>query len=486
MKRTKIVATIGPASQTKIIMEKMIKAGLNVARLNFSHGSYKHHRLLIGNLRSVAKSLKSQLAIIQDLQGPRIRIGEVGQAGLKVSRGQEVFLVPPKRQVSSQSAVVVPIQYKELYRDLKAGQPVLIDDATIELSVTKIKNDTIVCKVITGGIIKSHKGMNFPKSLIKCPPLTKKDLADVDFGVKNKVDFIALSFVKDAKDIVNLRKKIFALEKKYYPAGSSKTSGAHTKLIAKIERREAVKNFSQILAAADAIMIARGDLGIELPFEDLPLIQKKIIDECRQAGKPVIVATQMLDSMIRNPLPTRAEVSDVANAVLDGTDAIMLSGETATGQYPLRAVAAMSRIAKEIEAREIEEQEAKENKYKNQSLNKIMSFVAQDLAEDLTKVKLIACATVSGATARNISSFRPKAIIIALTPSVFTANQLSLSWGVSAFVLPLVNSFEALIAKIKTLVQTAKLAKKSETIIIVTGHPFGRQGKTNLVKVETV
>ncbi|MFA4871650.1 MAG: pyruvate kinase [Patescibacteria group bacterium] len=498
MKRTKIVATIGPSSEAKTTMEKMIKAGLNVARLNFSHGTYDHHLKLINNLRKVAARLKVKLAIMQDLQGPRIRIGQVAKDGLAVKRGEEVFLAPENYSAPSKATrLYVPIQYANLYKYVKKGDPILIDDATIELTATGVKNKAIKCQVKTGGIIKSHKGINFPKSVIKCAPITKKDLADIEFGIKNNLDFIALSFVEEAKDIINLRRKIFLLEKKYHqaekkynlkkPEAKGKISGVHTRIIAKIERPGAVKNFKKILEAADGIMIARGDLGIEVPFEDLPLIQKEIIDECRKAGKPVIVATQMLDSMIRNPLPTRAEVSDVANAILDGTDAIMLSGETATGKYPLKAVQVMNKIAREVEGREIIEQEAKEDEFKNQnSITQIISFMAQDLAEDVANAKLIVCATTSGFTARNICRFRPAVPIVAITPAVKTANQLGLSWGVESYIVPFAASFDRLLGKIKKLLLAHKILKKGDRVVVVAGHPFGYEGQANLIKVENI
>lgn len=498
MKRTKIVATIGPASETKEMMKKMIVAGMNVARLNFSHGTYKHHTKLIANLRSVAKKLNSNLAIIQDLQGPRIRIGEVIKEGIEVKTGEEVVLVPENYSVPLKLAnLFIPIQYPQLYRDLKIGHQVLIDDATIELKVKKIKNKLIYCQVIVGGIIKSHKGMNFPQSTINCSAITKKDLQDIEFGVANKVDYIALSFVKDAQDIINLRRRIFKLEKKYLtekislkldkPSAKGKIKGIHIRIIAKIERREAIKNLSSIIEAADGIMIARGDLGIETPLEELPLIQKEIIEKCRQAGKPVIVATQMLDSMINNPLPTRAEVSDVANAVLDGTDAIMLSGESATGKYPLKAVEYMSKISQEVEKREIAEQENCEVDYKNNnSITQIISFIAQDLAEDPVGAKLIVCATTSGFTARNISRFRPGVPIIAVTPSVLTKNQLALSWGVESYIVSFTDSFNQLLKHIKQLLIKNKIVKKGDNVVIVAGHPFGYKGQSNLIKVEII
>lgn len=500
MKYTKIIATIGPASESQAMMLKMMKSGMNVARLNFSHGTYAHHAKLIRNLRSTAKKAGINLAIIQDLQGPRIRIGEVGDQGIVIKKDQEIVLLPEGAvNIFKKSIVAIPTQYPQLYRDLKKGHQVLIDDATIELRVLEIKGKAIKCQVVTGGIIKTHKGMNFPKSLISCPPVTRKDLADVEFGVKQGVNYVALSFVKDQKDILSLRRRLLVLEKKFLkssidvnkkinkPSEKGKFSGEHIRIIAKIERREAVKNFRKILEAADGIMVARGDLGIELPFEELPMLQKSMIEKCRQAGKPVIVATQMLESMIKNPLPTRAEVSDVANAILDGTDAIMLSGESATGKYPLKAVESMDRIAKNMEQEEIVEQEANENNFKsNKSITQIISFIAQDLAEDTAGAQLIVCATTSGFTARNISRFRPAVPIIAVTPSILTRNQLALSWGVESHIIKFTDSFNILLASIKKLVTQKCLAKKGDTIVVVAGHPFGYKGQSNLIKVEVI
>lgn len=473
----------------------MIKAGLNVARLNFSHGTHKHHLMLIKNLRAVSNKLGKRLAIIADLQGPRIRIGELPPAGIKISNSDEVALVIErdfKKTVKKKGIVYIPIQYENLYKDLKPGAQILIDDAVIELKAVKIQSKVIYCKVITPGLIKSHKGMNFPGSLISCPPITKKDLEDLAFGIENGADFVAMSFVKNANEVKNLRKRIFALEKKYkvgeeFNFNKKGKGRVHARIIAKIERKEAIENFDSILNETDAIMVARGDLGIEMPFEELPLIQKTLIEKCRKAGKPVIVATQMLDSMIRNPLPTRAETSDVANAVLDGTDAIMLSGESASGKYPLKAVQVMARICKEMETEEIMEAESEEDKFKNKnSINQIISFIAQDLAEDVHKTKLIVCATVSGFTAKNICRFRPGASIVALTPSKKTLNQLELSWGVKSYLLPFSSSFDDMIVKIKRLLVSHKLAKKGEMVVVVAGYPFGYKSQSNLIKLETV
>ncbi len=495
MKRTKIVCTIGPSSETKTKMEKMVKAGLNVARLNFSHGTYKHHAMLINNIRTVAKKLGSPVAILQDLQGPRIRIGDVAKEGIKVEAGQKISLVPEHFKISLKDiATFIPIQYPNLYRDLKPGDPILIDDAKIELAVLAIKNKVIQCKVKIGDVINSHKGMNFPKAEIKAPAVTQKDRQDLSFGLKQNVDFVALSFVRDEADIINLRQEIHRLEMRLgrrikdfkKPKRGGNWPGTYTKIIAKIERPQAVAHFEEILQAADVIMVARGDLGLEVPLEDLPLIQKRIVRRCIQEAKPVIVATQMLDSMIRYPVPTRAEVSDVANAILDGTDAIMLSGETATGKYPLKAVQVMAKIAHEMEKTEIEQHEQIEEILKKVGgITETVSHAVKNIAVDV-KAKLIVCATTSGFTARSIAKYRPSLSVVALAATEKTRNQLCLSWGVNPYYLPFTSSFSQLIEKIKKLLLNKKLVTKGDIIVIAAGHPFGFLGQTNLVKVETI
>jgi len=493
MKRTKIVCTIGPASETKAIIEKMVKAGLNVARLNFSHGIYKHHQMLIDNIRSVSKKLNQSLAIMQDLQGPRIRIGEVPAEGIPIKKNQEIVLVPEKYNFIDKKFVTIPIQYPELYKDIKKGHEILVEDGTIILEVTNVKKPVIFCRVKSGSLIKSHKGMNFPGVSISAPAITNKDKKDLAFGLKNNVDFVALSFVKDANDIIILRKLIAGLEKKYKTDWSKfkndrtkskkQWPDTATKIIAKIERPEAIKNFAEILKVVDGIMVARGDLGLEAPIQDLPLMQKNIIKLCNQAGKPVIVATQMLDSMIRNPLPTRAEVTDVANAILDGTDAIMLSGETATGQYPLQAVEIMNKIANRMEATQIDNFEKNELALKNfNDVASSFSFASQDIAEDI-KAKLIVCVTIGGFSARLVSRFKPKMPVIGLTPLPKTKNQLALSWGVQSYDLAYTTSFDKLVDGIKKIILKNKLAKTGDQIVLLASYPLEFSKKPNLISV---
>ncbi len=496
MKRTKIVCTIGPASETKTKIEQMIKSGLNVARLNFSHGSYKHHEMLIKNIRDISRKLKSPVAIMQDLQGPRIRIGNLAKEGIKVEKNQKISLVPERYKVSLKDVLTfIPIQYSELYKDVRPGDPILIDDAKIELKVLKITGKAILCEVIIGDVINSNKGMNFPKTEISTPAITKKDKEDLEFGLRQEVDFIALSFVKSAKDIIDLRKEIFRIERKLgrkIKVSKEKTSynvgpKTLTKIIAKIERPKAVSNFEEILSASDGIMVARGDLGLEIPLQDLPLIQKRIVRRCVQEAKPVIVATQMLDSMIRYPVPTRAEVSDVANAILDGTDAIMLSGETATGKYPLKAVQVMSKIAAEMEETEMDEHEKIEDelKTKKSGITENISYASQNIAEEI-KAKYIICATTSGFTARAIAKYRSNIPIIAVTLYQKTQNQLCLTWGVKSHCLPSFKSFNDLIKKIREILKSEKLVKQGDKILISASYPFSYHGKTNLIKVEII
>lgn len=488
MKATKVVCTIGPASETKETIEKLVKSGLNVARLNFSHGVYKHHLMLINNVRSVSKKLNMPVAILQDLQGPRIRISDVAEQGIPIKRGQRLTLVGPKVKIAKKDqGSLIPIQYEQLYKDLKKGATILIEDGTITLKVESIKDKKINCVVLAGDLIKSHKGMNFPGSKLNAPAVTTKDKQDLNFGIKNGVDFVALSFVKDHKDILNLRENIAAIEKRMKRSRNLKPGEkTETKIIAKIERPEALKNFEKILQAADGIMIARGDLALEIPLEQLPLTQKKLIKRCLQASKPVIVATQMLDSMTRTPVPTRAEITDVANAILDGTDAIMLSGESATGKYPVEAVSVMTKIANQVENAAAAKHQEIELELKEESgVTEAVSFAAQDIAEEVG-AKYIVCGTVSGFTARSIAKFRTRIKLVAIATSEKVRNQLALSWGVRPYHVAQSDTFATWVKKIDKELVRQKLVKKGDRIVIAASHPIGNLNETNLVKVETI
>lgn len=491
--RTKIIATVGPASENLSTLKKMISAGMDVARLNLSHNVHSHHLKLINNIRKAAKSLNRPIAIILDLQGPKLRTGKIVGQGIVVKKGQEILLVPEEQKIIAEKAhAIIPIQFTDLYKYTKSKQIVYIDDAAIQLKVLGVKNKAVKCLVQNDGAIKSHKGINLPGIDVKIPALSKKDLKDLEFGIKNGVDFVALSFVSNAKEILDLRKRIHRLEKKYgleaedydKPLEPGKWSKISTRIIAKIEKPVAVKNFDSILKATDAIMVARGDLGLEMPLEDLPLIQKDIIRKCLIAAKPVIVATQMLNSMIEVPHPTRAEVSDVANAILDGTDAIMLSGESATGKYPVKAVKIMDKIAREVEM--VETAEMKEIDFtKKSSISKATAATAKKLADKIG-AKYIVCTTTSGYTARALSRHKPVPPIISLSPTKLTQKQLNLSWGVYPYHLPKMYSFDRCIDEIIKFLAKQKLVKKGDKIILALGHPLGYFGQTNLIKVEII
>lgn len=485
MKRTKIVATIGPASESRETLKKMIAAGMNVARLNFSHNVHAHHEMLIKNIRAVAKASHTTVSLLQDLQGPRIRIGNVGD-GIEVTSGDKVILYYSTKPYAGETKPVrIPTHYEKLHKDLAVGNLILIDDALIKLEVVAIKGHDIEARVVMGGLIRTHKGMNFPNATITADPLTKKDLEDVAFGVSQGVDFVALSFVKDARDIARLRQKLLVLEKQIGRIDKRATK-PQTQIIAKIERIEAVTNFAEILEAVDGIMVARGDLGIELPFERVPLIQKDMVRACNMAGKPVIVATQMLESMIKNPLPTRAEVSDVANAILDGTDAIMLSGESAGGKYPIEAVQAMERVALEVERVEFKLQEELESKLKQvQYLVDFIAYTAQDVAEKMN-VKAILCLTESGYTARMISRYKSAVPLYVFTEHPYVAGQINLSWGTTTYYMPFAKSYAKMLAVMYKHLKADGRLKRGDKVLVCAGQSLGVFDQGNFIKLETV
>lgn len=493
MKRTKIISTIGPASDEVEILEKMIYRGMNVARLNFSHNVSEYHARIIENIRNAEKNTGISIAILQDLQGPRIRVGKLKEE-VEVKKRQSVVLFSEnKKYPKSVDVTSIPVQHDDLYKDVELGHRILIEDGMIQLRVVRISGVFVYCVVDIGGIIKPNKGMNFPDSKITCSALTPKDIRDIEFGIKNGVDFIALSFVRDAKDISRIRKYIYAFQKKNgikeeflgKPNAKGKWPGVHTRIIAKIERKEGFENFDEILEASDGIMIARGDLGIEYPLEKVPLMQKDIIAKCNVVAKPVIVATHMLDSIIKNPVPTRAEISDIANAILDGADAIMLSGETASGKYPLEAVEVMARVAKEIENSHFESHRNHAYVESRHSITEAVSQSVHNIARDVG-AKLIVCSTTSGFTARNISRHKPSIPIIAVTPFEKTKKQLHLSWGVESYYSPRLSSIRKLLQIVTKIIKQNRLAQKGDKVVICAGHPFGYMGETNLIRVYTV
>lgn len=477
MKRTKIVCTIGPASEKKSVLEKMIKAGMDTARINFSHfskHSYGQYETIIDVIRKTAKINGKAVAILQDLQGPRIRLGKLSKDGLVLEKGDKVVL---STDLSRPTLDKLPINYPRLQEDIKVGDPIFMDDGLIKFRAVKIQGRSIECRVMSGGILISYRGVNFPKTVLSLPSLTEKDKIDLEFGVKSEVDFAALSFVNKKEDILELRSCINRYSKKF-----NRGKKSPIRIIAKIETFGGVRNFKEILEAADGVMVARGDLGIEMPPQDVPLIQKKIIGECLKVSKPVIVATQMLDSMISKSRPTRAEVSDVANAVIDHTDAVMLSGETALGKYPVKTVQTMAKIIKRTEDSIYDNIVISEMIEKIMPIDTAISSAATILAGSV-RAKAILVASLSGYTGRIVSRFRPELPIFVATTDGRVERQLSLSWGVVPFLLPSVKSVEDLVEKsIKHLIEKRHI-KKNDTIIIVAGQPVGKSGNVNFIKI---
>ncbi|ACK43068.1 MULTISPECIES: pyruvate kinase [Dictyoglomus] len=468
LRKTKIVCTIGPASEREEILRELIKAGMNVARLNFSHGDYNVHGERIRLIRKLSEELETPIPILQDLQGPKIRVGEIENDKVFLKDNEEIALTP-KELVGNEK--LVSVSYPHLLEDINIGDRILIDDGLIELKVIDKKEDKLICHIIHGGYISSRKGVNFPDSTLRVSPLTEKDKKDVLFGIEKKVDFIALSFVQRASDILELKEFL-------------ELHDARIPVIAKIEKREAVNNFREILEVADGIMVARGDLAIEMSNEEVPLIQKKIIRETRLAGKPVITATQMLISMVNNPTPTRAEVSDVANAILDGTDAVMLSNETATGKYPVESVQIMDKIARRVE-KEFPYDTFLQESNCHKNITEAITFSTCQIAKEI-EASAIVTATHSGFTARHISKYRPKAPIFAITHFPEVQRRLNLSWGVTPLLTEVFYNTDEMFEKSTKILLQKNYVKRGDTIVITAGIPMGISGMTNLIKVHVI
>ncbi|HLG26023.1 MAG TPA: pyruvate kinase [Candidatus Gracilibacteria bacterium] len=459
-KKTKIVCTIGPASASKIVLKKMVRAGMNVARLNFSHGKYSEFDEIVRNIRAVSKELNIPVAIMQDLQGPKIRVGLMPKDGVTVKKGKTVILTVKK---TSGNEKLIPVQYRHLPKDVSKGDKILISDGLIELKVLKKTTTDIYCTVIEGGKIESNKGINVPTASISANPLTAKDLKDLNFGLAHDVDYVALSFVRTAKDIANLREII-------------RRKRARAKIVAKIERHEAVKNLEEIIHETDGVMVARGDLGVEVPPETVPIIQKKIIHLANLHGKPVITATEMLQSMVTNPRATRAEVSDVANAVFDHTDAVMLSNESAVGKYPVKAVETLARVAQSTE-HELEKHEQflpSRLFEKNEPLSYATCSGAAELAKNM-KAKLIVAITYSGFTAQHIAKHRIHVPIIVLTEDPKVEQQMQLVWGVQKTIV--VNNLEKSLSaqSMRKLLLQKKLAQRGDSVVVVVNASRGEK-----------
>ncbi|MCL6518790.1 MAG: pyruvate kinase [Armatimonadetes bacterium] len=470
MRRTKIICTIGPATESPEMLRRLAKAGMNVARLNFSHGTREGHGRLIQEIRVIEEQIGTPIAILQDLPGTKLRTGRMPPGGISLVAGQRFIFTT--RDVPG-SAEEVNLPYPELVRQAVPGGRIFVDDGQLEFKIESATETDIITQVVIGGVLGAHKGVNMPGARISLPSVTEADIEDLKFGLEKGIDWVAASFIRSASDLAPIRKIIG-------------DAGKPVRLIAKIEKAEAVEEIDSIINAADGIMIARGDLGVEMPLEQVPVVQKMIIRKCNEAGKPVITATQMLDSMIRNRRPTRAEVTDVANAIYDGTDATMLSGETAIGAFPIEAVEMMSKIA--VQAEETIDYRAVQKKKILGAANTVTEAIAQatvEIAGDLNATAIVT-PTSSGATARAVSKYRPTAPIIAAATSMATYRQLALLWGVYPMLVKPSRSTDEMISEAVDGVMRAGLVKPNDTIVLTAGVPAGVPGRTNLIKVHTV
>lgn len=472
MKKTKIVCTLGPASDTTEILTELINAGMNVARFNFSHGSHEEHLERFNKLKAAREETGKLVAILLDTKGPEIRTHEIENNQAELIQGTTVRIAMNEIMGNAEK---FSVSYPELINDVELGTKILIDDGLIELNVTAIdhENQEIVTEVLNSGTIKTKKGINVPNTQLNLPGITEKDESDIRFGAKQGIDFVAASFVRRASDVMEIRAVLE--DEGYY----------NVKIISKIENEEGVSNIDEILAVSDGIMVARGDLGVEIPTEDVPVVQKQIIKKCNQAGKPVITATQMLDSMQRNPRPTRAEAGDVANAIFDGTDAVMLSGETAAGDYPVEAVKTMASICSRTEDALVGQDAFTLKAYDNDDLTEAIGQSVGHTARNLG-IKTIVAATSSGHTANMIAKYRPQAHILAATFDEKSARTLALTWGVEPFVIEKPGSTDEMLDSATALSQEKGYAKEGDLIIITAGVPVGESGTTNIMKIQVI
>lgn len=467
-KKTKIVCTIGPATKSAEKLEQLMNAGMNVMRLNFSHGDFPDHQDRVDTMRKIMEDTGKTVAILQDLSGPKIRIGKFKDGKITLKKDQ-TFTLTTDDCVGDETRVF--INYSNLPKEVKVGGTIMLQDGTKRLEILEIKGNDIITTVKVGGTLGDHRGVNVPGASLSISSLTEKDRADLEFGIKNKVDYVALSFVRRADDIKELRA---LLEK----------AGSHAHIIAKIETPEALHNIDDILDASDGIMVARGDLAIEIPAEEVPLVQKMIIHKCNSVGKPVITATQMLESMLESPVPTRAEVSDIANAIIDGTDAIMLSEETTLGKFPIEAVEIMTRVATRVE-KEVYTRDTIAEYDESHGVTDVVSQSAVRMAHAIN-AKMIVALTRSGRTARMIARYRPAEAILALSDAKENANKLMLTFGCFPMVAPTFNSADEIMDIVRKMTLDNKLVKKGDKVIIVAGMPIGFSRETNFIVVETL
>jgi pyruvate kinase len=466
--RTKIVATIGPASNSPEVLKEMVMAGMNVARLNFSHGSYEDHAKQIALLRAVAKELNTPITLLQDLQGPKIRVGQIPEGERLLNDGDFITLLPLPE--FKEEPGTIGIDYPHLAEDAQIGAQILLDDGLLELRIEEITGNAVKCQVIEGGILKSRKGVNLPSINIRLPSMTEKDHQDLDFGLSQGIDWVSLSFVRKGEDIRAINQLL--AEKGY----------EDVPVIAKIEKPQAIENLEEILDECDGVMVARGDLGVEMNPEKVPMLQKRIIRLCNLKSIPVITATQMLDSMIKNPRPTRAEASDVANAIIDGTDAVMLSGESAVGDYPIKAVQMLAKIAtdveEEIEFVNVPPSESDETHAISEALNAI---------DNTLVLRYIVTFTSTGYTALLASKERPSVPVIALTPSEKVYHRLNLFWGVIPILIPQeADTFEAATAQAEMILRNQGLVETGDRVLILGGIPMHITKGTNFLKIHTI
>lgn len=469
MRKTKIIATVGPACSSEGMLKKLILSGVDVFRLNFSHGTHEEHGAAIFSIRKIANKLGRHVAILQDLQGPKIRIGRLANGNpITVTKGETLTLTP--RDVPGGGGLI-PTNYTSLAKDVKRGDKILIDDGLIQLKVLGVHQNDVECRVVNGGKLSEHKGINLIGSKITTPAITPRDKWDLSFGIMQKVDFVALSFVRSPQDVITLH-------------GLIKRAGADIPVIAKIEKSEAVRHLKEILTVSDGIMVARGDLGVEVSPEKVPVLQKKIIGEANRRGITVITATQMLETMIYNPQPTRAEVSDVANAILDGTDAIMLSGETAIGSYPIEAVKMMDKITRQAEESPYWHHPDVEMTHDKGLYPDAVAHAAYHASLE-SSAKAIMVFTMSGATAQLISKLRPIVPIIAMSPDDTVCRRLSILWGVRPLKMEMGKSTDEMISIGERIILEKKLLKRGDVIIIIAGSTPMR-GATNMMKLHKI
>jgi pyruvate kinase len=467
--KTKIVATVGPASNNKEMLRALVNEGVDVFRLNFSHGTHDDHQKVIDFVREINEELGTHIALLQDLQGPKIRVNEM-QPGVEITAG-DTITITTKEVLGNQA--LVSTSYEGLPKDVKVGDMILVDDGKIELKVKEVKATEVLCTVVYGGPLKSRKGINLPFSKVSAPSLTDKDYEDLEFGLKNKVDWVALSFVRKATDIEILRAVIDRYK-------------SNTRIVAKIEKPEALENIDAIIEATDAIMVARGDLGVEIWMEEVPMVQKMLVDKCNQASKPVIVATQMMESMIENPRPTRAETNDVANAVLDGADALMLSAETAAGKYPIEVIRSMVRTIGSVEKSgnifyKFRDIDPKSPNYFNDSLILTACKLAQEV-----KAKAIVGMTQMGYVAFKASSHRPDANIFAFTSNDAILNTMNLVWATKAYHYDKAASTDETISDVEKILKRDGHVTSGDIFIILASMPIQARGRSNMIKVHVV